>query len=79
MLREYALLIYCQARIKAVLSGSTLRSDAEIRGERGTNRLAHDDLENAEPDFAPNSVGLDQTALWRSFSSRFRFPDNWQL
>lgn len=47
-------------------------------GERGTNRSAHGDLENAKPNFAPNSVGLDQTALWSSFSSCLAFPDNWQ-
>lgn len=51
----------------------------KLGGECGTNRSVHDDLENAEPDFAPNSGGLDPTALWRSFSSRLAFPDNWQL
>lgn len=80
MLREYSLLICCQAWIKAALSGSALHADAEIGGgERGTNRLAHDGLENAELDFAPNSVGLDQMVLWRSFSSSLAFPDNCEL
>lgn len=83
MLREYNLLISCQARINMILSGGSEHNNA-VAGEQSTNRPANDDVYCRKHSWPPYLMHLAQrkelrTNLLRSVDFTWLpFPDNWQ-